>query len=519
MLNSSNKGKYIKTFNFWPNSSTFSFYMCREYKSRMRNAMIRGYSLCMLLLVLISSCGTNNNPAFTDLFPVRVGKLYGFMDRKGKMAIAPQYSQAGCFIDGLALIGTTGEKIKWGYIDKTGNYLIYPAYTDATSFSEGIAFVVSENGAPAAIDKNGAVKFMLKGAEQAQNFREGLAAYSVLTENGERWGFVDKDGRTKIEPRFAGTGFFSGALCPVVDEDGKWGFINNEGTMVIDYKYDNVSPFYGKVAKVCVADKWGLVDNTGKLLVSPQYTNIDIDKDKFLVSLDDKFGWVDKNGKVVIEARFADGFPFNESEYAAVRSGDKWGYINNAGKFVIDPTFDFAFGFDGDLAPVRVSNKVGFIDKAGKMAIPPFADDISMDYYLRTFAKTSAFSSVTTNDSAPTFVGYKWLSKFYHLQFEEAKIVSTEATKTLLTKFSGLTSLMPDSSKQEMLKIRVGVMGCTMNDSNAVLEYITSDNPGKGQTLYMVKKEGKWLVQFTKNDAMAGSTEEGGTTDADTSAE
>ena len=493
--------------------------MYNDHKSRGYNTKIRVSALSVLLLVLITSCGnSNNNPTVTDLFPVRVGNQYGFMDRKGKMIIVPQYSQAGCFVDGLALTGTTGEKIKWGFIDKTGKYIIYPTYTDATTFSEGIAFVVAENGEPLAIDKNGTTRFTVKDAEQVQNFREGLAAYSVLTEVGERWGFLDKDGKTKIEPRFAGTGFFSGTLCPVVNDDGKWGFINTDGTMIIDYKYDNVSPFYGTVAKVCMDDKWGLIDNTGKVLITPKYTNIDVDKDKFLVSQDDKFGWVDRYGKVVIEARFADGFPFGESEYAAVRSGDKWGYINNTGNFRIDPQFDFAFGFDGDLAPVRINNKLGFIDKTGKIAIPPSADDISMDYYLRSFANTSAFSSVSSNKNDPKFVGYKWLVKFYHLQFEEAKIVSTESTKTLLTQFSGLISLMPDSSKQEMMKIKVGVLDYAVNDTAATLAYVTSDNPGKQQTLYMVKDEGRWLVQFSKDDAMAGSVQEGGADDdSDTS--
>ena len=466
----------------------------------------------ILLVVLIASCNTDNKN-ITELFPVRVDNQYGFMDRQGKLVIAPQYSQAGCFTDGLALTGTTGEKIKWGYIDKAGKYMIYPTYIDATTYSEGMAFVVSENGEPVAIDKNGTAKFTVKDAEQVQNFREGLAAYSVLTESGEQWGFVDREGKTKIAPKYTATGFFSGPFCPVANEDGKWGYINKEGALVIDCKYDNVAPFYGNVAKVCVGDKWGIIDNTGKYLITPQYVNIDIDKDKFLVASEGtageyKFGWVDKNGKVVIESRFLDGFPFNESQYAAVRSGEQWGYIDQTGKFTINPQFEFAFGFDGDLAPVRVKNKVGLIDKTGRMVVAPAVDDISMDYYLRLFARTSAFNSVTTNNTAPKFIGYRWLVNFYHLRFDAVKVISTEDTKTLLTQFASLTNMMADSSKQEMMKLKVGIKDCIEAGKAATVTYTTSDNPGKQQTLYLVKNGESWLVQFSKNDAMAGSKDQ-----------
>jgi len=480
-------------------------------KAGIAAVMTRIAFLALLPLITISC--SNDNKGATELFPVRMGGQYGYMDRNGKMAIAAQYSQAACFVDGMALTGALREKIRWGYIDKTGKYLIYPAYVDATTFSEGIAFVVSEGGEPVAIDKNGTPKFTVKDAEQVQCFRGGLAAFSVLTESGERWGFVDKEGDIKIPPRYAGTGFFAGGFCPVVNDAGKWGFINATGDVTIDYKYDNVSPFFGNVAKVYVDGKWGVIGSDGKYLLPLQYDNIDVDKDKFLVSQSDKFGWVDKNSKVLITPRFDDAFPFNESKLAAVKMGDKWGYVDGNGDFVIKPQFDFAFGFDGDIAPVRVGNKIGFTDKAGKMVIEPSADDLAMDYYLGIFAKTSAFNSVTTNNNKPKYVGYRWLTRFYHLQFDEDKKISTDETKTLLAQFASLTNMMPDSSKQDMMKIKVGILDCMQNDSTALLTYTTSDNPGKQQVLYLLNTDGNWLVQFSKNDAISGNKKGGDTAD------
>ncbi len=464
------------------------------------------YRLFLLFILALAAC--DRAPEATAFFPVRVDNHYGFMDRTGKMTISPQYSQAGCFVDGLALVASADDKPKWGFIDNAGKYVINPLYVDGTSFSEGIAFVVAENGEPEAIDKTGAVKFRTKGIQAVEDFRDGLAAYSVLTATGERWGFIDKEGKTIIAPQFVSAGFFSDGLCAVSDERNKWGFIDKKGDLKLEYKYENVSPFRSGKAKVMLDGRWGIIDNTGKYLVEAEYDNIEIDGSSYLVQDDNKFGWLDRGGKVMITPRFDDAFPFNGNKYAAVRDGARWGYINDAGKMVIEARFDFAFAYDGDLAAVRLNDKEGFINASGSMYIQPSFDDLSMDYYLRAFAHTSAFSGIATNKNAPLFVAYKWLNKFYHMDFEEAKTVSTDETKTMLEQFAGMVNLMPDSSKQQMMRIRIAVKDPKEEGDKANVAYTTSDNPEKPQMLYLVKKDEKWLVQFSKNDAVAtGSSE------------
>jgi len=477
--------------------------------SRMCGTFARGlfsmgkcYRIFLLFILSLAACGPGA-PVATQLFPVRVDNQFGYMDRTGKMTITPQYSQAGCFVDGLALVASLDEKPKWGYIDNTGKYVINATYADGTSFSEGIAFVVAENGEPQAIDKTGAVKFRTKDVQAVEDFRDGLAAYSVLTETGERWGFMDKEGKTVIAPQYTSAGFFSEGLCAVANEQDKWGFIDKKGVLKLENKYDNVSPFHNGKAKVMLDGRWGVTDNTGKYLIEPEYDNIDMDGNRYLVQDGNKFGWLDRAGKVVITPRFDDAFPFKGYKYAAVRDGSKWGYINDAGKFAIDAQFDFAFAYDGDIAAVRLNDKEGFINSSGKMFIQPSFDDMSMDYYLRAFAGTSSFSGIATNKNAPLFIAYKWLNKFYHMDFEEAKTVSTDDTKTLLEQFAGMTNLMPDSSKQEMMRIRIAVKDPKEEGDKATVVYTTSDSPENPQMLYLVKNDEKWLVQFSKNDAVA----------------
>lgn len=53
-----------------------------------------------------------------------------------------------------------------------------------------------------------------------------------------KWGFVNNDGKTVIEPKFGEAMSFSNGLAAVRSGD-KWGFIDDSGELVIDYKYSD----------------------------------------------------------------------------------------------------------------------------------------------------------------------------------------------------------------------------------------------------------------------------------------
>ena len=103
----------------------------------------------------------------------------------------------------MALVETSGDEPKFGFITEDGKYAVNAQYKEATVFSDGLAWVVSENAAPAAIDKKGELKFTLQDAQEVRLFKDGLAAFSMVNEEGdEKWGFVDKTGKVVINPQF-----------------------------------------------------------------------------------------------------------------------------------------------------------------------------------------------------------------------------------------------------------------------------------------------------------------------------
>ena len=122
-----------------------------------------------------------------------------------------------------------------------------------------------------------------------------------------------------------------------------------------------------------------------------------------------------------------------------------------------------------------------------------------------------ALMSVSCNKNSPKDVASAWLNSFYHLDYETAKKSSTEDTKSLLATLQQFTNMVPDSNKKEMKKITVNVKDVKEDGDKAVATYTTSDNPGKDQSLNLVKQSGKWLVQFSKNDQMGGAADSTGT--------
>lgn len=333
--------------------------------------------ILLLLSVLLNfffSCGNSSKKDYYSyqLIPVQIDEKWGYIDQKGKIIINPQFSEASLFSDDLALVVSSDEKV--GYIDKKGRYVINPIYHSGTDFKEGLAFITPENGFPTCIDKNGDVKFILKKAEMAGNFSEGLALVKV----NQKYGFVDKEGNISISPQFDYAEPFSEGLALVVidksDENStkKYGFIDRSGNLVIPTQFVDALSFSNNFAAVTDGEKYGFINKNGLYIINPQYDLVHSFNEDFAAVLIGKtWGYIDKNGKIVINPQFEEVRSFHNG-LAAVRSGaENWGYINKTGKYEINPQFALAGDFTPKFASVLQSDKIGFIDRKGKYMINP----------------------------------------------------------------------------------------------------------------------------------------------------
>jgi hypothetical protein len=148
----------------------------------------------------------------------------GYINKTGKLVIAPQLYSAQSFSGGLALVERNS---KGGYINTTGSVVIEPQFDLASDFIDGIA-EVSVNGKAGFIDMNGKLVIPPR-YENAFSFSEGLAA--VKTDG--KWGFIGKGGEIVINPQFDEVDWFHEGLAGVKIE-GETGFINQQGQWAIN---------------------------------------------------------------------------------------------------------------------------------------------------------------------------------------------------------------------------------------------------------------------------------------------
>ncbi|MCI3924751.1 WG repeat-containing protein [Paenibacillus sp. TRM 82003] len=258
-----------------------------------------------------------------------------YVDKAGNVLLETDYDVVLNFREGLAAVMKNG---KWGFIDRTGYEIVKPQYDEVrdddgygvssgtSGFYEGLA-AVSKNGKWGFIDRKG--KEVIKPKyEWAFNFYEGLA---VVTNNG-KWGYIDQTGKEVIALKYDEVVSFSEGLGVVLldSEDGyRWGFVNKNGKVVADFndKYSFVRSFKEGIAIARYVDR-----NYGFVLIN-------------------------KSGKVVADlgSKYDDVKDFDEG-LAYVEKGGKFGFINSTGKEVIKPIYDDAKGSSNGLIGVSLES-------------------------------------------------------------------------------------------------------------------------------------------------------------------
>ncbi len=117
-----------------------------------------------------------------------------------------------------------------------------------------------------------------------------------------------------------------------------------------------------------------------------------------------------------------------------------------------------------------------------------------------------ALTMVSCNSNSPKSTAEKFLNSFYHMEYKQAKEVSTEDTKKMLDMIEQFSAMMPDSNKQSAKKIKIELGEVKETGDSAVVMYTTSENK-QPQKINLVKQNGKWLVQWSKQDGMKEESE------------
>lgn len=348
----------------------------------------------LLLMVLLAGCGLT--PTETDcLYPIREGRLYGYMNVSGTTVIGPQFAYAMKFAEGVAAVnvgGTPGGRDmpadgKWGFIDRTGQFVINPKFDAPPTvaapynpteygkirhksyvFSEGLAAVVKD-GKWVYIDHGGLINIPEVGSplrfDAARAFQEGLANVMV---NG-RWGYIDKFGEFVIQPQYLFPADFQEGYALVVTQEGNqkldWIVIDKRGKVchadqrVVTNFYGGIAAIMGDFRKVNESQndrmQFWFTDSKGiRFPEEPQFDDVGHFGDGLCPVL---------VGSEPSEETYSYRYELIRS---AKRIGGKWGYIRQDGSMAFVPTFSRARSFSQGIAAVRNDQQLwAYMDLSG----------------------------------------------------------------------------------------------------------------------------------------------------------
>jgi hypothetical protein len=283
----------------------------------------------------------------------------GFIDETGEIVLRTDFGTSLSFKEGLAYVAS-GEVS--GYIDRTGKMVIRlkPDEQRASDFSEGMAMIWKPNG-HTFIDRSGRIVIDTRFAH-AEPFSEGLAAVSIARGEREKYGFINKNGKMVIPPRFDpivrwtdmgayGLSFTSFSQGVARVRVGKlWGYIDKKGDFVIPPRFSDAADFSEGLACVVEGGKAGFVDKSGRWRIKPRFQAFSIESYSFrqgmspAIVLNEKgngqFGFIDRTGRMIIEPRFGAASPFNDEGVALVYEIDQSRnlmvprYIDTTGKYL-----------------------------------------------------------------------------------------------------------------------------------------------------------------------------------------
>jgi len=222
---------------------------------------------------------------------------WGYIDHAGNVIIKEQFTQAGEFQNGIALVGGVGEKY---FIGTDGLPLNEKTYTRAGDFKNGIAHVRTDQG-EGFIDTSGNLLFSPIRARIVQDFGDSIL---LAGKNYSRnYTFLFPDGTSMSNKiYYTALPFFKGYAFV---KKAKWGIINKAALPVIDERFDAIGKLKEDKMRVQVKRMYGAATLDGKLVTETDYERVKycesgivrLERGEFIGYLSTQNEWVYKPAK------------------------------------------------------------------------------------------------------------------------------------------------------------------------------------------------------------------------------
>lgn len=263
-----------------------------------------------------------------------------FADIEYEYYLTGSYENVGVFDSDVCPVSIGGL---WGFVGNNGGVTIPIIYNKVGYFGDERSSVVLEDDGMFYIDKNNHKRIKIVKIENPIELgRMEGEVFSLF--DGEQWNFYSFANRSE-ELIFGGfddvTGFYNGMTACL--KDGKWTLHNNTGADLTGQTFSDV-----------IRDERGAVYVKGRVFSKTT----------------ENYVMTDAYGKNISDLQFEDVKHFCESgDYAAVKINGKWGFINANGEVVIEPQYEDARSFSFGFAAVKINDLWGFINNSGELVI------------------------------------------------------------------------------------------------------------------------------------------------------
>ncbi|WP_158818348.1 WG repeat-containing protein [Methylocapsa sp. S129] len=329
----------------------------------------------------------NAKPFCGGLAPVMAdNKLWGYVDRGGKLAVEAQFGDAAPFADGLAAVRGVGEAGKWGFIGRDGALAIPEQFDAVGDFSEGLA-PVRIGDRWGYLDRKGSVAIPAKFAAEGGSFSGGRAIVSYgsynrkrgsYTMSGAAAGIIDENGAFVVSPPNDDIEALGGGLFALDSLDPKRSggedvyylhkIVDKDGRAIAPDQFDSVGKVEEDLLWACRNDRCGFFDPHGRAATPFDFLQA-ADFSEGLAGVQFKnrsLGFIDNSGRVAIPASFiagnasfnygdASGLPQFHSGLASVACGKLWGIIDKQGRWTVAPVFPGLGDFQNGIAIVTLA--------------------------------------------------------------------------------------------------------------------------------------------------------------------
>lgn len=233
---------------------------------------------------------------------------------------------------------------------------------------------VSLQGRFGYIDLEGKIKINPQFSD-ASLFRDGRALVNM--ESG--WGYIDEKGVMVIPARYKSATIFSQGIAWVVPQLGSPQAIGKDGALLFELKDANrVRVFSDGLAAYSVVDslgleRWGFLKTSGQIAIPAIYEDVGSFGDGLAAVLENGlWGYANREGTLVIRHQFSHARSFNNG-YATVGTEEGWGVIGSDGLYVVNPVYSEVIS-DDDHFWVKLNDRFGWIDASHAFRINPQFD-------------------------------------------------------------------------------------------------------------------------------------------------